>query len=253
MRRGLSMLPLAALLTALMAGFVSSPASAGDKPRAVIELFTSQGCSSCPPADALLAKLAHDPGLIALSLPVDYWDRLGWKDTFAKHAFTERQVAYANARGDGQVYTPQAVINGVTHSVGSRRAGIEMAVDMTAQSLSVPVSLTRAGGDVVVNVGPGKGKTAQLVAMPFIASREVAIGRGENAKRKITYTNIVRDILPLGDWSSEQMSRTLPAAALEGYDGVAVLLQTGSPREPGAIIGAGLIGLHGNADPGGAD
>ena len=91
-------------------------------PRAVLELFTSQGCSSCPPADELFATMATDPELITLSLPVDYWDRLGWKDTFANPAFTARQKAYAADRGDARVYTPQAVINGAKHAVGSQRA-----------------------------------------------------------------------------------------------------------------------------------
>ena len=110
-------------------------------PRAVIELFTSQGCSSCPPADKLLATLAKDPDLIALSLPVDYWDRLGWKDTLAEHAFTERQQAYAAMRGDGQVYTPQAVVNGSEHAVGSQALAIETAVGETSANLRVPLSL----------------------------------------------------------------------------------------------------------------
>ncbi len=97
----------------------------------MLELFTSQGCSSCPPADRLFAKLADDPQFIVLSLPVDYWDRLGWKDTFAKHAFTERQRAYASVRGDGQVYTPQAVVNGSEHANGANRRAIDASAETT--------------------------------------------------------------------------------------------------------------------------
>ena len=220
-----------------------------EEPRAVIELFTSQGCSSCPPADELLAQLASDPGLITLSLHVDYWDRLGWKDTLAKHAFTERQYDYAKTRGDGEVYTPQAVINGVAYTVGSRRAGIETAADVTSRRLTVPLSLARTGGDVVVTVPAGKvpadaATPARLIALPFVASRQVAIGRGENARHEVTYTNVVRDILPLGDWTGTPLTSTIPASAMKGSDGVVVLLQTGSPRKPGAIIGVGRIGLR---------
>ena len=187
---------LAALIAA--AGF--SGAVKAKSPRAVIELFTSQGCSSCPPADALLAKLAKEDDLIALSLPVDYWDRLGWKDTLAKHAFTERQTAYSNVRGDGQVYTPQAVVNGKEHAVGSRRTAINAAVADTASSLSVPLDLTRSQDSLQVSVGAAAGAAsarATLVLMPYLAARDVAIGRGENARRTITYTNIVRDIVPV--------------------------------------------------------
>jgi len=220
-------------------------ASAQAAPRAVIELFTSQGCSSCPPADELLAKIARDPDLIALSLPVDYWDRLGWKDTFAKHAFTERQIAYSDVRGDGQVYTPQAVINGMEHTVGSQRSSIDAAVSETAGSLSVPLSVERAGDDLVVSVGAAQGRAARatVVLLPLLASRQVAIGRGENARRKLTYTNIVRDILTIADWNGTPIKRVIPADKFKDYDAVVVLLQAGSPREPGAILGAGRATL----------
>src|SRR5437588_8523430 len=97
--------------------------------RAVVELFTSQGCSSCPPADKLLAELARDPSLVAISVPIDYWDYLGWKDTLADPRNTARQKGYAQVRGDGQVYTPQAVINGSIHALGSDKEGIEHAIE----------------------------------------------------------------------------------------------------------------------------
>ena len=137
-------------------------------PRAVIELFTSQGCSSCPPADKLLAGLAKDPDVIAISLPVDYWDRLGWKDTFAKHAFTERQQAYAAVRGDGQVYTPQAVVNGSEHVVGSQAAAIEAAIGATSQNLRVPLSAERKAENILVSIGAGDGQARRE---PFCCCR----------------------------------------------------------------------------------
>src|SRR5277367_944679 len=126
---------------------VVRPAVAAE-PRAVIELFTSQGCSSCPPADKVVGELAKDPSVIALSMPIDYWDYLGWKDTLADSRFSARQKAYSQMRGDRDVYTPQAVINGSLHVIGSDRAGIEGAISDTDKSegvMSVPVSMTLAG------------------------------------------------------------------------------------------------------------
>ena len=234
-------------LAALIAAASLSGAAQAKPPRAVIELFTSQGCSSCPPADALLAKLAREDDLIALSLPVDYWDRLGWKDTFAKHAFTQRQGAYSNARGDRQVYTPQAVVNGKEHVVGSQRAAINAAIGQTASSLSVPMNLTRSQDSLEVAVGAGADalpERAMLVLMPYLARRDVAIGRGENARRTLTYTNIVRDIVPVADWTGKPIARTIPLNEYKNYDGLVVLLQAGSPGNPGAILGAGRLALR---------
>src|SRR5690348_16665641 len=120
-------------------------------PRALLELFTSQGCSSCPPADRLLGEFAADSSIVALSLPIDMWDYLGWKDTLALPGHSVRQRAYARQRGDRQVYTPQMVVNGVTHVVGSDRAAIERAIaetDNDAMVMSVPVLLAAPGGDL---------------------------------------------------------------------------------------------------------
>src|SRR5918998_4558273 len=116
---------LAALAAALLSA-LARRAAAG--PQAVVELFTSQGCSSCPPADAMLVELAARPDVVALTLPVDYWDYLGWKDTLAQPGFTARQRAYAHLRGDRQVYTPQVVVNGTRPSVGSDKAAVERTV-----------------------------------------------------------------------------------------------------------------------------
>src|SRR5436305_4431744 len=116
-------------------------------PRAVVELFTSQGCSSCPPADKVLGELANDPSVIALSLPIDYWDYLGWKDTLADSRFTARQKADSQVRGDREVYTPQVVVNGSVHVIGSDRPGIEDAIDPAKKSdrvMLVPVSASLA-------------------------------------------------------------------------------------------------------------
>src|SRR5262245_16170104 len=115
----------------LVLSCLSAIGSAGAEPRAVIELFTSQGCSSCPAADKLLAEIARDPNIVAMTLAVDYWDYIGWKDTLAIAGHTTRQRAYAKVRGDRQVYTPQAVINGIAHVLGSDRAAIERTIKRT--------------------------------------------------------------------------------------------------------------------------
>src|SRR3954467_7215151 len=125
------------------------------EPRAVVELFTSQGCSSCPPADRIIGELAKDPSVIALSLPIDYWDYLGWKDTLADSRFSARQRAYSQMRGDREVYTPQVVVNGSLHVIGSDRAGIERAMADTKKAdrvMSVPVSMTVADKQINVSV-----------------------------------------------------------------------------------------------------
>ena len=215
-------------------------------PRAVIELFTSQGCSSCPPADKLLASLAKDPDVIAISLPVDYWDQLGWKDTFAKHAFTERQQAYAAMRGDGQVYTPQAVVNGSEHAVGSQVLAIEAAIGETSPNLRVPLSAERKAENILVSIGAADGKAAEgaVLLLPLLASREVAIGRGENARRSVTYTNIVRDIIPAAQWSGKPIQLAIPTANFKNFDSIVVLLQAGSIDRPGSILGAARTNLR---------
>jgi hypothetical protein len=217
--------------------------AAASKP--VVELFTSQGCSSCPPADEVLAELAAKGEVIALSLPVDYWDYLGWKDTFAKPAFTARQRTYAGARGDRQVYTPQAVINGRMHANGADTREIANAVAATSATLSVAIKIDRTADGVTVTLPASPGISAATVAaMPVIGQRKVAIGRGENARRSVTYTNIVREIVSLGAWSGAAKTLTLPAASLEGADSIVIVVQTGTETKPGGIAGAAQLALR---------
>jgi hypothetical protein len=218
--------------------------------RAVVELYTSQGCSSCPPADRLMAELAKDPGLIVLSLPVDYWDYLGWRDTLAHGSFTYRQRAYSAIRGDRQVYTPQAVINGAAHAVGSDRAQIEKAASATRGQggvLSADIRISRGDGGMSVQC-PSKALEAgagQLWAMPFVRERVVQIGRGENGGRSVTYVNIVRGLSRIGECRGEATSVAVPAASLtDDADGIVVLLQSGNEKKPGPVMAAARFWLR---------
>src|SRR5438270_7774145 len=136
-----------AYIVAICASVAVPLAVAHADPRAVIELFTSQGCSSCPPADKLIGEFASDPSLVPISLPIDYWDYLGWKDTLADPRNSARQRAYSKVRGDREVYTPQMVVNGSVHALGSDREAIEAAIASShknGMTLSLPVTMTLA-------------------------------------------------------------------------------------------------------------
>ena len=223
------------------------------EPRAVVELFTSQGCSSCPPADKIIGELAKDPSVIALSMPIDYWDYLGWKDTLADARFSARQKAYSLMRGDRDVYTPQVVINGAAHVVGSDRAGIERAIGATRKTdgvMSVPVSLKLAGEQITVSVAASsKGPVAthgEVWICSISKAVPIAIGRGENRGRELTYYNVVRNVLKVGDWNGSAGSWTVPLENIsrEGIDAAAVFIQDGSRERPGPMLGAAYTSLH---------
>ena len=225
-------------LSALL--LTASAASAADRPRGVVELFTSQGCSSCPPADRIIGDLARDPSLIVLSLPVDYWDYIGWKDTLASPQCTARQKGYAAARGDGKVYTPQAVIDGLTHVVGADRDAIvkNIADDRSVRgALTVDVAARVADGKASVEVGAGGAKGASVWLMEVEPSATVAVGRGENAGRSLTYTNVVRKMTRLGEYVGTPARFEAPAKANVRY---VALVQAGSAEKPGAILGAAM-------------
>ncbi len=211
----------------------------------MVELFTSQGCSSCPPADALFTKLSADPSLITLSFPVDYWDYLGWKDTFAKSDYTARQRAYAAVRGDRAVYTPQAVVNGREHVVGSDEGGIQQAISgqLLSGGLSVPISTELSGDAVVAHIGNAVASTnskATVWLLKYARSETVAIGRGENGGRNVTYSHVVKEIQPIGMWKGQEMTIELPRSVVTGSSdvGYVLLLQCDRDGRVGPILGA---------------
>lgn len=236
---------LRALLFLMSFGVAAAGTAAAKQPVPyVVELFTSQGCSSCPAADQLLAKIAHDPEAIALSLPVDYWDYMGWKDTLASPEFTARQKDYAAARGDGHVYTPQAVVDGLVHVVGSNENELKSAARAAygaSGALSVPLALKRSDGKLVADVGGANpaAKSGSLWLVRIATQRKVAVGRGENAGHTLTYTNVVRSMSSFGQWNGTPAQFEVPPPALDSdADAFVVLLQAGTPLRPGAILAA---------------
>jgi hypothetical protein len=224
-----------------------SSAEAG--PRAVVELFTSQGCSSCPPADKLIGQFAADPALVAISLPIDYWDYLGWKDTLADPHNSARQRGYSKTRGDREVYTPQVVVNGSLHALGSDKAAIEHAIDLSRQngiSPSVPVTLTIGNGRLAVSVAEGGDPRigAEVWAFGLIKAVTVAIGRGENHGKTVTYHNVARRLAKLGVWTGKAESYAIPVKDLgDGIDAAAIFVQRGTLEKPSAVLGANIAAL----------
>ncbi len=224
-------------------------ARAGE-PRALLELFTSQGCSSCPAADKLLGDFAADPSLVVMSVPIDYWDYLGWKDTLANPAHSARQRAYARVRGDRQVYTPQIVVNGAMHVLGSDRPAIERVIDQTDHKpavMSLPVLFSLGGTSLTVKAQSAENEhhSGEVWLCPLAKAITVAIGRGENRGRTVTYHNVVRRWVKLGDWSGSEATWNVPLTDLksDGVGAAAVMVQEGSHDKPGIILGAAYTPL----------
>jgi len=210
-------------------------------PRAVIELFTSQGCSSSPAADKLASEWAKDPELVVLSLPVDYWDYLGWRDTLAHHEFTLRQQAYSQARGDRDVYTPQIVVNGVTPIVGSQKPKVEDAIRMAAGGLPVLVGIANSLDGYIVSAGEGPEK-GEIWLLPITRSARVTVDKGENSGASLTYTNVVRAMRKIGDYDGKPTTITLTRdeAWAPGADAFVVLVQQRKGPDPGRMLGAAI-------------
>jgi hypothetical protein len=215
-------------------------------PKAVVELFTSQGCSSCPAADELLGRFAKRDDVIALSFSVDLWDYLCWHDTLASPKYTERMRDYAVTRGDGAIYTPQAVVNGMVHVNGADETKITRMIEKTGKAVApmlVPIRLSKEDGKLVIEAGapPGSAppKDATLWLAVISKSVEVDIKRGENQGRTVTYNNVVRELIPIGMWNGKPMTVRLPRDSFmrPGTERCAVLLQQG---KAGPIVGAAL-------------
>ncbi|MEM9795362.1 MAG: DUF1223 domain-containing protein [Pseudomonadota bacterium] len=218
---------------ALIVALATAPATADP---VVVELFTSQGCSSCPPADAMLGELTKRDDVIALSLHVDYWDWIGWKDTFANPYYSKRQRAYASAAGSTVVYTPQFVIGGKDAVAGP--SGMQLA-DLVASHQGVTGDVIQPGSgprEIRVTAGPAG---TELVLVTVEPEAEVRILHGENAGRTMTYHNIVRDWRVLDEWDGTAGTVTLPAPP-DGLRQV-VLAQQIANGKPGAVLGAMML------------
>lgn len=202
-------------------------AAAQRVPPVVVELFTSQGCVSCPPADAVFRTLAQRPDVLALALHVDYWDYLGWQDIFGQPANSRRQRAYAAADGKRSIYTPQMIIGGVDRVIGSDLAEVEARVDAQAPlPRRAMIDLTRDGDTVRLRVAPsdvnGAG-AADIHVVRYVPEAVVSIEAGENAGQRIAYSNIVTDWLTVGRWDGATPAELTFEAP--GSEPVAVLVQ----------------------------
>jgi hypothetical protein len=221
-------------LTAICAGWMAmaSPIFAQSNDAVVVELFTSQGCSSCPVADALLTEMGKDPRLLPLSLHVDYWDYLGWKDKFASPQFTQRQKAYAHYANDKMVYTPQTIIQGKHRLIGNRAQEVSAAVE--TQLALTPlgrVQLTREGDMLSIEAAAigGERGPIRVQLVRYSPIEIVQIERGENSGKSITYTNVVTSLTVLRKWDgTTALAMRVP---VEGSAGLAVILQAEGPAE----------------------
>lgn len=236
--------PLLCVLTLLVLGLPVSAAEFREGPKAVLELFTSQGCSSCPQADAMLEEMDKRTDVITLAYHVDYWDYIGWEDTFGTKENSQRQRDYAAAWGSSRIFTPQLVVNGECGVVGNKRDKVDAALS-TARVPPLEVKLADAGNDtldVTIAGRPDDGLGEAVVwLVTYIDRAEVAIGRGDNEGKTIAYTSIVTGRQVLGMWDpAKGASLKLPLGeVLTGQsDGAAILVQQDKDGLPGPILGA---------------
>ena len=225
------------------ASMITRPSFAAAKRPVIVELFTSQGCSSCPPADAYIQTLIGKPGVVPLTYHVDYWDYLGWRDTLGSAEFSQRQYDYAESRGDKNVYTPQTVVNGREHFVGSQRSSVADGISNANAGDWVDIAMSENKTDVMIDIGASaSGKEATLWLMAYAPSVSVEIKKGENAGSTVIYKNVVRKMVPAGMWHGQAAKLVLPRSSVIPADckGWVALLQEG---KVGPIMGAAVGGV----------
>lgn len=232
---------LKAALWVFLCLFAASGALADDESPApvVVELFTSQGCSACPPAEALLRRLAADPGIIALALHVDYWDYLGWRDRFADPKFTARQKAYAHEAGERSVYTPQMVIGGLVHVPGNDEEAVLAAIAASRRiGPQARLTLERDGGVVRIVLAPRGPVTGPAIVhlLEVMPEASTDIARGENAGRTLQHRNLVIDWRAIGQWDGQ--GRWQAAVPADPTLMIVVLVQA---EGPGAMLAAARL------------
>ena len=226
------------LLTPALLGclaLMSSPATADTRP-VVVELFTSQSCSSCPPADALLGELARRGDVVALGFHISYWDGPGWKDPFSSQSSTDRQRAYARLFGLGQVYTPQMIVDGTREMVGSNRDQVLAAVRDARPETIAPVTFAADRRSVAIGAGDGRGN---VLLVRFAEKRTTRVAGGENARRTLQDANGVEMLTAFGSWNGSALSFAIEPPA-DG-EGLAVLVQAPDGRMLGVatLLGSG--------------
>jgi hypothetical protein len=217
----------------------------------LVELFTSQGCSDCPAADRIVVELAKRKDVIALSLPITYWDMLGWKDTFATESNTKRQKAYAKVMSRSGIYTPQIIIDGVVDVVGNQRDRVLTAIAARASQFadrgSENLHLGLASGRVEISIAasPAKSKPlATIWVMRTLSQAAVNVQQGENKYRNLVYANVVRELQRAGEWTGDAMKIDVPMRLGEAkQDGVAVILQG---NDYGEVLAAAVMPLPSN-------
>ncbi len=234
------------LLLALAVMAASGPIPAGAafaaETATVVELFTSQGCSSCPPADAELRRLSKEPNIIALSLHVNYWDYIGWKDPFASAETTERQHHYADTLHQRYVYTPEMVVDGFTDLTGTDGGSVDSAISGARKRdrLRLPVTAKADGGKLTVSIPAApEGRKAAVWLFEFDREHVTAVMRGENSGKSLTNANVVRSLKRIGEWNGQAVELT--ADLSDDRDGCAIIVQSG---EAGPVLGATAISLR---------
>lgn len=226
----LSVIKLGSICAGVLMGITVAGAAfaqSAHQPSTVVELYTSQGCSSCPPADKLLGDLIKDDSVMGLSFAVTYWDYIGWKDIFGSPDNDDRQVEYRSRFNSRYVYTPQMVVGGVAHAVGSDGSAISSLIEKHANhAKSLPLEWAFNGDQLEVILPSGSGN-ATIWLVDIDRSKDVDIRRGENSGRIITYHNVVRKIRPLGEWTGDAKTLALDLKEMraEGRDGCALILQ----------------------------
>ncbi len=216
-------------ITGAVAGLIALPAQA-ESPKVVVELFTSQGCSSCPPADALLTELAQRDDVVALALHVDYWDYIGWKDSFGDPRNTARQKAYAAARGENMVYTPQMVVNGQHAIVGTKAMKLADLIALHKADMGdVDLQARRDGDELRIHAKGAVTTPVQIHLVRYIPQQDVVVRKGENAGRTLGYSNIVTDWAVVGEWDgAAPLSVSMPITG--DHPAVVLLQQIGNGR-----------------------
>jgi len=231
------------ILLAAVTLMMAHNAEAGEQDLTVIELFTSEGCSSCPPADTFVGELADRDDILALSLHVDYWDYIGWKDRFADARYTKRQRKYARQFALRYVYTPQVVVDGSYQSVGSDRREIFDAVGKSKSLKKIPIKLKNSPDGMVLDLASTDVGPVNVYSIFYDRYQESNVRRGENSGRKLVHANVVRDMTRIATWQGKPVRLSIPASP-NGGDVCAVILQSAST---GQIIGAARLALDGKS------